>query len=373
MPDSPAPTQVIENKLRSGSLLGAATDLLPVAQVAVVLVNYNSGGHLRRSLAAVACQTRPPQRVLVVDNASTDDSLRGIDAVCPGVELIRSPRNLGFAAANNLALARTGDCQWVALLNSDAFPEPCWLGELLAAAESRPDAAFFGSQLVSADEPTRLDGSGDVYHVSGLAWRRDWGNPRPARAGEPVLSPCAAAAMYLRSALVEAGGFDERYFCYFEDVDLGFRLRLRGNRYVYVPSAVAHHVGSASAGRQSDFQIYHGHRNLVWTYVKNMPAALFWLYLPQHLLANLASLVWFSLRGQGRAILRAKWDALAGLRPVLADRRRVQRGRKIGLREVRSLLSRGWLTPYRRRAGQLRAAVSRACHAAAAQGGSPWR
>jgi GT2 family glycosyltransferase len=166
-----------------------------------------------------------------------------------------------------------------------------------------------------------------------------------------VFSACAAAALYHRDALIEIGGFDERYFCYHEDVDAGFRLRLRGYRCLYVPDAVVRHVGSASSGRKSDFATYHGHRNLVWTFFKNMPATLLAVYLPQHFVFNFASILWFSARGQARAILRAKRDALRGLPQVLRERGDVQRHRRIGARALRSAMARGWLTPYISRAG----------------------
>lgn len=132
-------------------------------------------------------------------------------------------------------------------------------------------------------------------------------------------------------------------------MDLGFRLRLAGYRCLYVPDAVVHHVGSAITGRRSDFTVYHGHRNLVWVFVKNMPGPLFWLYLPQHLLFNLVSILWYTLRGQGRVILRAKWDAIRGLPRVWRQRKAIQAKRKVGAWELRRLMARGWLTPYLRR------------------------
>ena len=142
-----------------------------------------------------------------------------------------------------------------------------------------PDVAAFASQMRLDATPDRLDGAGDSYHVSGRAWRN--GHNAPAAdwpAGEhEVFAPCAAAALYRRAAFEEVGGFDESYFCYFEDVDLGFRLRLHGYRSLYVPSSVVRHVSSALSGYRSDFAVYHGERNSVWTFVKNMPAPLFWL------------------------------------------------------------------------------------------------
>ena len=99
------------------------------------------------------------------------------------------------------------------------------------------------------------------------------------------------------------GGFDEDYFSYHEDVDLGFRLRLRGLNCVLVPQAIVHHVGSASTGKKSDFSIYYGHRNLVWTFFKDMPSTLFWLYLPLHIVTNIFFLIYFTFKGKGNAIV----------------------------------------------------------------------
>src|SRR5205807_9697187 len=131
------------------------------------------------------------------------------------------------------------------------------------------------------------------------------------------------------------GGFDESYFCYYEDTDLAFRLRLAGHRGLYVHDAVAYHVGSATTGLLSAFTIYYSSRNQVWTYVKNMPRPLFWLYLPQHLLVNVLTTLAYALKGQGRAALLGKRDALRDLGRVLAERRRIQNGRVATSREIR--------------------------------------
>jgi GT2 family glycosyltransferase len=287
-------------------------------------------------------QTLRPRRTIVVDNLSTDGSTDGLEARFPAVELVRPGRNLGFAAANNLAVGRADDCEWVALLNPDAFPEPDWLERLLDAAAAESEFSFFGSRLVLDADPARLDGTGDLLHVSGLAFRRDHGAPATtARGREEVFSACAAAALYRRDAFLAAGGFDESFFCYFEDSDLAFRLRLVGHRCLHVDDAVVRHVGSSTGGRTSDFTVYHQYRNQVWTYVKNMPAPLLLLYLPQHLLVNALQLGAYGLAGRGRVLARAKRDALGGLPAVLRRRREVQRRRVVGSREVRRALSRG--------------------------------
>jgi len=334
--------------------VGKGEGLPARVKIAVIVVNWNSGDGLRRCLAALAAQDRPAERVIVVDNASGDGSLEAALPALPAAEVLRLDTNTGFAAANNVALRGCADCDWVALLNPDAFPEPSWLARLAAAAVERPECASFASQLRQDGDDRLLDGAGDVYHVSGLVWRAGHGAPVPkGDTPREIFSPCAAAALYRREALLDAGGFDESYFCYLEDVDAGFRLRLRGHRCFYVPDAVVRHVGSGSSGRGSDFSVYHGHRNLVWTFFKDMPAGLLALYLPQHLLLNAVSLCWLTWRGQGRVIAKAKWDALRGLPAVLRARGRVQRARRASSRDLRRAMTGGWLRPYSARSRRM--------------------
>jgi GT2 family glycosyltransferase len=323
------------------------------SSVAVIVVNSNGGELLQRALRTVAAQTLPPRRVVVVDNASVDGSVDGLEERHPTVEVIRLDQNVGFGAANNIGVQAASDCRWVALLNPDAFPEPRWLEALLEAAGTEPEYSFFASRLLLADDPGKLDGTGDVYHVSGLAFRRDHGRAveSVARPGAEVFSPCAAAAMYERSAFVEVGGFDDRYFAYLEDVDLAFRLRLAGHRCLYVPDSTVLHVGSPSTGRTSDFTVFHAQRNMVWTYAKNMPTPLVWLYLPEHLLVNLVALLGYSLRGQARVVWRAKREAVLAFARVLAERRRLQTGRRVDAWQLRRLMGKGFeafTTPLQR-------------------------
>lgn len=284
--------------------------------------------------------------VVVLDNGDEDPIPEEIYSRFPSVLFLKNVKNIGFAAGNNLLLRKTAGCEWVALVNPDAFLEPDWLSKMLSAAIAHPEYSFFASRLVQAANHEILDGDGDTLHACGLPWREGHGQAISQGAIEPreIFSPCAAAALYRRDAFEAMGGFDEDFFCYFEDVDLGFRLRLAGHRCLLVPDAVAYHVGSASTGGQhSDFAIYHGHRNLVWTYVKNMPGVLFWLLLPLHIILNLATIVWFSIRGKGRVILRAKYDALCGISRMWKKRRDIQRNRRASVGEIWKALDKGFL------------------------------
>lgn len=305
------------------------TELTPPL-VTVVIVNYNGGEMIQQCLAALEQQQFQQFSTVVVDNNSSDDSLPGIRKNFPGVSILALPTNLGFAGGVNQALQGCALGTWVALLNPDAFPTEDWLGNLVACAGDHPEYAAFGSRMFSDQAQRHLDGVGDVYHVSGLPWRDGHGMPDSPRYDQEreIFAPCAAAALYRVSALKSVGLLDEDFFLYVEDVDLGFRLRLAGYRALYVPNATIRHLGSAFVGKHSDFQIYHGHRNLVWVYIKNMPGILFWIFLPMHLALNVVTVLWYALRGRGAVILRAKRDAIIGIPLFWKKRVEIQAGRK---------------------------------------------
>ncbi len=313
-------------------------------RVAVVLVNYHSEAYLQECLAALARQSRRPDRVTVVDNGSNHERLAEVLNSYPVAELLRMPDNIGFSPGNNRAVERITDCRWIVLLNVDTVPEPDWLKALLDAANQHPDCAFFGSLLMIANSPGIIDGTGDVYHCSGRHWRRDHGAPAAQmhHATEETIAPCAAAAMYRYDAWLAVGGFDENFVCYSEDVDLGLRLVLSGYAYRHVPESVVHHIGSAVTRRHSEYYVYHGQRNLVWVYVKNMPGYLFWKYLPQHLLFNFLACGWFILHGRGLTVLRAKWDAVRGLPRVWRQRRLLQKNRRLSVGDFDARLAHGF-------------------------------
>lgn len=302
------------------------------ANVRVVVVNYNGGGYLARCLAALRAQTYADFDVVVVDNGSSDGSLEALAGDLPDdrrIRLLRLGANLGFAAANNRGAAGAAG-RWIATLNPDAFPEPAWLARLVAAADAHPGYAMFGSTQLVADSPDLFDGTGDCLAGWGIPWRANFRRPADGRrpSGE-TFSPCAAAALYDRALFEQVGGFDERFFCYVEDVDLGFRMRLAGGRCLQVGDAVVLHVGSAIAG-SGRFAFYHGYRNQVWTLLKNLPWPLLPVVLSGQLAIVAAKFLWALRTGRWRIIGSAVLDALRHSPAVLADRRAVQRQRVAG-------------------------------------------
>ena len=180
----------------------------------VIVVNFNGKEFLDRCLESLQRQVFSNFKTVVVDNCSHDGSVDGLEKRFPNVEVVRFKVNIGFAAANNYAIKKAEGFRWIALLNPDATAKPTWLSNLHVAAEKNPQYNFFGSKLIKESSLSQLDGTGDIYHLCGLAWRRDHGatEKQTYRLAEEIFSPCAAAAMYQRDIVLEVDGFDERFF-----------------------------------------------------------------------------------------------------------------------------------------------------------------
>jgi N-acetylglucosaminyl-diphospho-decaprenol L-rhamnosyltransferase len=298
-----------------------------VPRVSILIVAYKSRAHLPRLFACLARQTVQDFETILIDNASPPEARPDHDCQDKATQFVQNETNTGFAVANNQA-ARLASGTWLVMLNPDAFPDDDWLERLLQAAQNYPQATAFGSTQLLDSDPTLLDGAGDVYHAAGIPFRGGYLRPAPAdlRDGE-AFTPCAAAAMWRKDVFFELSGFEESFFCYCEDVDLGFRHRLAGGRVVQVAQAKVRHIGSASSGRLSDFAVYHGIRNRLWTFVRCMPGALFWLLLVPHIGATLLLWAHTAWRGAGRAYGRGLYDGLANLPRVWAARRAIQQKR----------------------------------------------
>lgn len=317
--------------------------------ISVIIANYNGGDYLRGALLSLQAQTYADFDIYVIDNASSDDSLHlalapfGADPSlkeqtlklpltqpdkAANLHVFSMSKNLGFAAANNFA-ARKAQGKLLALLNPDAEAAPTWLETLVGAAQRHPEAGMFASAQISLHEPDLLDGAGDAYYIFGIPWRGGFGRPVAELPSEGTcFSPCGASGMFKRDLFLAHGGFEERFFCYCEDVDLGFRLRLAGEYCVFVPTAIVHHAGSGVTGRESDFSSYHGARNRFWTYIKNMPLRILIPTLPIHAVLILAILFRNRKNAQNRATIRGLRDAVLGMGPFLRERRALKRRRK---------------------------------------------
>lgn len=305
-------------------------DKSPSPEVSVIIVTYESGATLPACLAALRAQTVSGYELILVDNASLDAAAQTALAADPTAVLIANAENRGFAAAVNQA-ARAARGRWLALLNPDAYAEPDWLERLLAAARAHPGVRAFASRQLMAHDPSRLDGLGDVMAGAGFPFRGGYrgADPGPLPAGE-VFSACGGAMLIDRALFLDLGGFDERLFCYCEDVDLGYRLRLAGERCLIAPDAVVRHEGSASSGGpRSDFATFHGTRNRLWVFLKDTPPLLLWATLPLHLTATAVLFARHATRGELASPWRGFVAGLKGLRVALEARREAQARRKV--------------------------------------------
>jgi GT2 family glycosyltransferase len=321
--------------------------------ITVIIVNWNGKHLLDDCLGSLAQQTLAPREIILVDNGSTDGSLEWVAEHYPRVRLLPQDDNLGFAKANNLALEQVRT-PYAALLNNDTKADPRWLEHLHAALQADPGAGSAACKMLLHDEPGVIDRAGDGYTRAGAAVMRGRGRPAPEyNKPERIFGACAGAALYRMAMLDQVGFLDEDFFLIHEDVDLAFRGQLWGWSCLYVPKAVVYHKVSCSLVHDSATSVYFGHRNLEWTYLKNMPAGLLLASLPLHLLYVLAAGVFFGLRGRGGDYLRAKRDALKGLPTVLRKRRQVQAGRRVSSRYLWGLMqSESFLPRLQRRRQQ---------------------
>lgn len=243
----------------------------PPPDITVIIPNWNGARWLPTCLDALSAQTLRPAEVVLVDNGSTDNSIAIAQAAYPALRLIAFPENRGFAAAVNAGIRQT-TAPFVALLNTDTQPAPDWLAGLAhKLAEAPAPVAGIASRMVDLANPTKLENAGDLLSWQGMAAKRGHGLPatefdQPA----DIFSPCAGAALYRRSFLESASLFDERFFAYLEDVDLGFRGRWMGFQFLYCPEAVIRHQGHG-AGLPRARYVRLITRNRILLLLKNLP------------------------------------------------------------------------------------------------------
>jgi GT2 family glycosyltransferase len=327
--------------------------------LSVVVVTWNRRDLLRACLHSLTCQHwKEPFEVIVVDNGSDDGSpdmvLREFSGG-PGfqLKLIRNSDNRGFCAANNQAIAASTS-EFVALLNNDAEADPNWLAALASAFEGRPEVGMAASKILVYEDPRRIDKVGHLIYPDGQNRGRGSGELDRGQYDqvEEVAWPDGCAAMYRRSMLEEIGGFDEDFFAYADDAELGLRARIAGWKCLYVPQAVVRHHRGATLGLRSSRRLELIERNRVLLAAKLFPWSLLWLN-GAYFLMRLAAGFWAALRNRGEvgrypgvrgkfqaalSVVKGDLEALALLPRMLRKRRQVAGIRRLAPRDVRRLI-----------------------------------
>lgn len=325
----------------------------------MVVVTWNRRDLLRSCLQSLTKQrVEQPFDVVVVDNGSEDGSLEMLNREFSEVEafrlkLIRNEENRGFCAANNQGFAAS-NTSLVALLNNDAEAEPEWLTSLTSAFEDRPGVGMAASKILVYEDPKRIDKAGHLIYPDGQNRGRGSGELDHGQYDrvEEVLWPDGCAAMYRREMLDKIGGFDEDFFAYADDAELGLRARIAGWTCIYIPAAVVRHHRGATLGLRSGRRLELIERNRVLLAAKLFPWSLLWVNGAFYL-ARLAAGLWAAARHKGEvgrypgwrgklgvvlALMKGDLQALTMLPRMLRKRRHVNQLRKLSPREVRKLI-----------------------------------
>lgn len=325
--------------------------------ISVVIVNWNRRELLRAAFESLAAQRGADFEVIVVDNGSSDGSVEMIDSFATRfpLRLIRNRENRGFCAANNqgIAVARG---KFVALLNNDAEADPDWLNELLRAGDERSEIGMVASKILVHEDPRRIDKVGHLIYPDGQNRGRGSGEVDRGQYDQTTdcLWPDGCAALYRKAMLDEIGGFDEDFFAYADDAELGLRGRIAGWDCVYAPGARVRHHRGTTLGLASVRRLVLIERNRVLLAAKLFPWRLL-LLNPFYYLLRLSAGVAAGVRGEGEtkrypglsgklrmgwALLRGDCAALWMLPRILSKRKEIARFRKRSDAEVLELLRR---------------------------------
>ena len=309
--------------------------------VTVVVVSWQGRHLLGPCLDSLKAQTMP-HRLVVVDNASTDGTAEFLAAEHSGATVVTTPENLGFAGGVQAGLDVV-DTPYAALLNNDAQAEPGWLEALVRHLDVHPEAGAVTSRMVLADRPGVLNNTGVLLLPGGYGTDRGFGEPDGSYAeAEEVFGFSGGAAALRMSAVRDVGGFARRFFLYYEDTDLAWRLRLAGWTVRYEPRAVVRHQHSATVDQQSENFAFHNERNRLLTLLRCAPAGTALAAAARFLLTT-ASRAARRAAGQrvpdvatfrGRVRLRAFGSFLRLAPWAVRERRRIVGAARVPPREV---------------------------------------
>jgi GT2 family glycosyltransferase len=251
-----------------------------VTETTVILVNWNAHHLLEDCISSLSNQIYLNFEILIVDNASTDNSLEWISKKYPNIRIIKNRSNLGFSHALNIGIdfaIHEIKASYIATLNPDMVVERGWLSALVSAAASDADVGSVASKIVFLDNKKMINSAGclpfrDGDGISRGKFEMDAGQYDQM---EEIFSPDPGAALYKADFLVDVKlygeYFDPHYFLYGENIDLAYRGKTRGWHSLYTPLAIAYHHYSALIGADSPKKIYFGERNRIWTLIKNFP------------------------------------------------------------------------------------------------------
>ena len=290
-----------------------------MAKSTIVIPNYNGIKYIEACLDSIFAGTQTDIEVIVIDNASTDGSLEIIKEKFPQIKIIENTINTGFCkAVNQGILAST--TPYVILLNNDTVVDLAFVHELEKVMDNDKTLFSASAKLISLYEKDKIDDAGDFYCALGWAFAR--GKNKNSQLYDKdcdIFASCAGAAIYRRELLNEdkVGLFDENHFAYLEDIDIGYRARIKGYRNHFASKAIVYHAGSATTGsRYNSFKIKLASKNSIYLIYKNMPLLQIIINMPFFVLGFGVKTLFFVKKGHGKDYLEGLCN---GIRLSLSD------------------------------------------------------
>ena len=281
----------------------------------IVIPNYNGKHFLGPCLKSLYQQTEKLFEVIIVDNGSTDGSAEFIKEHFPLVSLIALDENYGFSRAVNEGI-KASITPYVILLNNDTTVHADFVKKMIFAIEKSPKIFSVSSKMVQMDNPELIDSAGDLYTLIGWAVNRGSGRfltyyQKPCK----IFSACGGAAIYRRSVFDQIGFFDESYFAYLEDIDIGYRAKIYGYRNHYEPRAIVFHAGSGTTGsNHNSFKVKLTARNSIWLNYKNMPLLQLFINALPLSIGFLVKILFFKKRGHVEDYLDGLKEGITSLK-----------------------------------------------------------
>jgi len=301
-------------------------------KVNIVILNWNGKENTINCLESLKLTTYSNYKVIIVDNGSTDGSVKYFKNHYPEIELIENKENLGFAEGNNVAIKRIlgrKEIKYICLLNNDTLVKPGWLEYLVSALESDENIGSCQPKILSLINPEIIDAVGISINKYGLAGQ-DGNNEKDLGQYNKeleIFGVCAGAALYRAKMLNQIGLFDKDFFAYYEDVDLAIRARLFGWRSVCVPQAVIYHIHSATLGNESPFKKYLLERNSYYYVIKNLPPKVIVLFLISKFRSGFFTLIELSKNRKFelvKSLIKGNLDAIRNIPLIVSKRTEIQ-------------------------------------------------
>lgn len=309
----------------------------------IILLSYNSKDDLKECIPSLIKQTYTNYEIILVDNASSDNSPEFIRNNYPDIMLIETGSNMGYPAGNNIGFDHASG-EYIVVLNPDTVTDSNWLAELIKPLEENPDIALTTSKILIYDEPDKINTCANTVHYTGLDFCRGFNEPlssfsRPEEVG--AISGCSFAIR--REIFKELGGFDPEFFLYLDDVDLSWRARLAGYKIQFIPTSIVYHKFHLSIEPWKEFYL---ERNRYLMLLKNCSLRMLILMSPAFIVSEIVTWGHAVLHGYLYMYnkLRAYWWIFTNTIKIGNKRREVQKTQRISDKEFLRLLE--WKVPF---------------------------